>query len=199
MGKRKNHKPKNNNDKISKKKRKTQRKNKQKKESKIMFRGINGEKYDKDGNKQEISSDEEDKENNEIFTYVENFFGRIKACNKTIKAKEYLNNFKEDKKNWKFNKSNQIFILKYILYYEVFEDEYFKIFLDYIKNMYKETKEKFIKQCEEYINKYKDINKDEDNMEFTIRNHNLKFINLFNKNTFYSKFNKRCVEIIENN
>lgn len=81
MGKRKNHKPKNN-DKISKKKRKTQRKNKQKKESKIMFRGINGEKYDKDGNKQEISSDEEDKENNEIFTYVENFFGRIKACNK---------------------------------------------------------------------------------------------------------------------
>lgn len=65
--------------------------------------------------------------------------------------------------------------------------------------MYKETKEKFIKQCEEYINKYKDINKDENNMEFSIRNHNLKFINLFNKNTFYSKFNKRCVEIIENN
>ena len=105
MGKRKNHKPKNN-DKISKKKRKTQRKNKQKKESKIMFRGINGEKYDKDGNKQEISSDEEDKENNEIFTFFENFFGRIKACNKTIKAKKYLNNFKDDKKNLKINKNN---------------------------------------------------------------------------------------------
>jgi hypothetical protein len=196
MSKRKSHKPKNNNNKINKNKKKAQRKKKQKKDSKIFFRGLNGEKYDKDGNKQEISSDED---NDNIILYIENFFTKIKTSNKIIKAKEYLNNFKEDKNNWKFNKNNQIFILKYILYNEIFDNNYFKIFLDYIKNMFKETKEKFIKQCEDYINKYKDIKVDENNMEFNIGNHKLKFINIYNANNFYSNLIKRCVEIIENN
>ena len=38
----------------------------------------------------------------------------------------------------------QIFLLKYILYENIFESKYFDIFKEYILNLYKDTKANFI-------------------------------------------------------
>ena len=202
MGKRKSHKPNNNsvnNKRKRKRKNKKNKKNKNKdKKNKIVFHGINGEKYNEEGEKNDLSDEEEEEINdNEINLFVETFLNRIKNNSKTQKAKEYLNNFK--KKKWKFNKNIQIFILKYILFNEVFENEYFEIFKEYIVNMFKDTKNKFIKNCENYINLYKDAVKDETKMTFKLGKRELKFGDIERKNSFFTSFNNRCVEIIENN
>ena len=202
MGKRKSHKPKvitNSNKRKQKRKNKKKNKNKNKdKKEKTIFHGVNGEKYNEEGEKNDIS-DEEDEEidNNEVNLFAETYLNRIKNIGKTQKAKEYLNNFK--KKKWKFNKNIQNFILKYILFIEVFENEFFEIFKEYIINMFKDTKNNFIKNCENYINLYKDANKEENRMTFKIGKKELKFGDIERKNTFFSSFNKRCMDIIENN
>ena len=204
MGKRKSHKPNvstNNNKRKQKRKNKKKNKNKNKdknKKEKTIFHGVNGEKYNEEGEKNDISDDDDDEiDNNEVNLFVETYLNRIKNISKTQKAKEYLNNFK--KKKWKFNKNIQNFILKYILFIEVFENEFFDIFKEYIVNMFKDTKNKFIKNCENYINLYKDANKDENKMKFKIGKRELKFGDIERKNNFFFSFNKRCMDIIENN
>ena len=186
---------------------KKRRKNKKKKKShnkpkdtkkKSMFMGLNGVQYDEEGNEKENIDDSEEENNGEIISpFMNDYLSHIKASNKTIKAKKYLDDFKN--KKWKFNKNMQIFLLKYILYENIFEKEYFDIFKDYMINMYKDTKSNFVKKCQEYIDIIKNCNEDEANLNFKIDSHELKFQNIEIKKLFLFNLNKRCVDIYENN
>ena len=186
---------------------KKRRKNKKKKKShnkskdtkkKSMFMGLNGVQYDEEGNEKENIDDSEEENNGEIISpFLNDYLSHIKASNKTIKAKKYLDDFKN--KKWKFNKNMQIFLLKYILYENIFESKYFDIFKEYIINMYKDTKANFIKKCQENIDLIKNCNEDEGNLNFKIDSHDLKFQNIENKKLFLFNLNKRCVDIYENN
>ena len=93
----------------------------------------------------------------------------------------------------------QIQLLKYILYDQIFEKEYFEIFQQYLINMFKTTKNSFIKKCEDNIEIIKKSNEDEGNLNFKIDSHELKFQNIENKKLFLLNLNKRCTDIIENN
>ena len=181
-----------------KKKNKKSKNKGQSEQKKTMFRGINGTEYDEEGNEKENIDDSED-ENNKEFTspFLNDYLTHIKSSNKINKAKKYLEDFHN--KKWKFNKILQIQILKYILYENVFEAKYFEIFQEYIVNMFKATKNTFIKKCEEYIDVIKKSNEDEGNLNFKIDSHSLKFQNIENKKSFLFNLNKRCTDIIENN
>ena len=188
------------NKKNKKKKKKSKNKNKKKTDSnkKTMFRGLNGTEYDENGNEKENMDDSEDENNKEITSpFINDYLSHIKASNKTVKAKKYLEDFKS--KKWKFNKNMQIQLLKYILYESIFEDKYYEIFKEYLINMFKATKNSFIKKCEENIDEIKKSNEDEGNLNFKIDSHELKFQNIENKKLFLFHFNKRCTDIIENN
>jgi len=166
-----------------KKKNKKSKKNKQKDNpKKTMFKGLNGTEYDEEGNPKENISDSE--EGNDEFTslFINDYLAHIKVSNKTTKAKKYLEDFKS--KKWKFNKNMQIQLLKYILYDQIFEKEYFEIFQQYLVNMFKTTKNSFIKKCEDYIEIIKKSNEDEGNLNFKIDSHELKFQNIENKKLF---------------
>ena len=183
-----------------KKKKKKGRKNKSQKDTtkKTMFRGLNGVEYDEAGNEKENMDDSEDENGHEVLSpFLNDYLSHIKASTKTNKAKNYLEDFKN--KKWKFNKNMQIQLLKYILYENIYEDNYFDIFKEYIVNMFKATKNKFIKRCEEYIDIIKKANEDEANLNFKIDSHELKFQSLENKKQFLIGLNKRCTDIIENN
>ena len=183
------------------KKKKRKRKSKNKKQNdtkKAMFRGINGKEYDEEGNEKENIEDSEDENNNEIISpFLNDYLTHIKSSNKTNKAKQYLEDFHN--KKWKFNKNMQIHLLKYILYENIFEAKYFEMFQEYMVNMFKATKNNFIKKCEEYIDIIKKSNEDEGNLNFKIDSHELKFQNDENKKLFLFNLNKRCTDIIENN
>ena len=187
----------------SKKRRKNRKKKKSHNKSKdtkkkSMFMGLNGVQYDEEGNEKENIDDSEEENNGEIISpFLNDYLSHIKASNKTIKAKKYLDDFKN--KKWKFNKNMQIFLLKYILYENIFEKEYFDIFKDYMINMYKDTKSNFVKKCQEYIDIIKNCNEDEANLNFKIDSHELKFQNIESKKLFLFNLNKRCVDIYENN
>ena len=189
----------------NKKKTKKNRKNKksksksgEQKKNKSMFMGINGVQYDEEGNEKENIEDSEDENNGEFTSpFLNDYLSHIKVSNKASKAKKYLEDFKN--KKWKFNKNMQIFLLKYILYENIFENNYFDIFKEYIKNMYKNTKTNFIKKCQEYIDIIKNCNEDEGNLNFKVDTHELKFQNIENKKLFLFNLNKRCVDIYENN
>ena len=189
----------------SKKKKKKKNRNRKKhksvgeeKKKKSMFMGLNGVQYDEEGNEKENIDDSDDDNNGEFTSpFLNDYLSHIKASNKTSKAKKYLQDFKS--KKWKFNKNMQIFLLKYILYENIFEKEYFDIFKEYLINMYKDTKANFIKKCQEYIDIIKNSNEDEGNLNFKIDSHELKFQNIENKKAFLFNLNKRCVDIYENN
>ena len=189
----------------NKKKTKKNRKNKksksksgEQKKNKSMFMGINGVQYDEEGNEKENIEDSEDENNGEFTSpFLNDYLSHIKVSNKASKAKKYLEDFKN--KKWKFNKNMQIFLLKYILYENIFENNYFDIFKEYIINMYKDTKTNFIKKCQEYIDIIKNCNEDEGNLNFKVDTHELKFQNIENKKLFLFNLNKRCVDIYENN
>ena len=183
------------------KKKKRKRKSKNKKQNdtkKTMFRGINGTEYDEEGNEKENIEDSEDENNKEIVSpFLNDYLTHIKSSNKINKAKQYLEDFHN--KKWKFNKNMQIHLLKYILYENIFEAKYFEMFQEYMVNMFKATKNNFIKKCEEYIDIIKKSNEDEGNLNFKIDSHELKFQNDENKKLFLFNLNKRCTDIIENN
>ena len=65
--------------------------------------------------------------------------------------------------------------------------------------MFKDTKNSFIKKCEQYIDIIKKSNEDAENLNFKIDSHELKFSNIENKKVFLFNLNKRCVDIIESN
>ena len=183
------------------KKKKRKRKSKTKNQNdtkKTIFRGINGKEYDEEGNEKENIEDSEDENNKEIISpFLNDYLTHIKSSNKISKAKLYLEDFHN--KKWKFNKNMQIQLLKYILYENIFEPKYFEIFQEYMVNMFKATKNSFIKKCEEYIDVIKKSNEDEGNLNFKIDSHELKFQNDENKKLFLFNLNKRCTDIIENN
>ena len=129
--------------------------------------------------------------------FLNDYLSHIRASNKTVKAKKYLEDFKN--KKWKFNKNMQIHLLKYILYENIFDKEYFDIFKEYMINMYKDTKTNFLKKCQEYIDTIKNCNEDEANLNFKIDSRELKFQNIENKKLILYNLNKRCIDIIENN
>ena len=179
-----------------KKKKKGKRKN-QNDIKKTMFRGINGVEYDQEGNERENNDYSEDENNKEIVSpFLNDYLSHIKASNKINKSKKYLEEFKS--KKWKFNKNMQIQLLKYILYEGIYEIKYFEIFKEYLVNMFKVTKNNFIKKCQEYIDSIKISNEDEGNLNFKIDTHELKFQNIENKKQFLFNLNKRCTDIIEN-
>ena len=170
-------------------------KKKKSKNNKVVFHGYNGNKYDAEGKEQDISDDENGDET--FCVFVSHYLRKMKTSKKTEKAKEYLQNFQN--KNWKFNKNNQNFILKFILYEKIFPNEYFEIFKSYLVNMHKGTKDKFIKQCEEFIKVYnEDINKDE-KLNLNINGHDLKFSDIEKKKEILNSRHNRCVTLIENN
>ena len=183
------------------KKKKRKRKSKNKKQNdtkKTMFRGINGTEYDEEGNEKENIEDSEDENNKEIVSpFLNDYLTHIKSSNKINKAKQYLEDFHN--KKWKFNKNMQIQLLKYILYENIFEVKYFEMFKEYMVNMFKATKNNFIKKCEDFIDIIKKSNEDEGNLNFKIDSHELKFQNDENKKLFLFNLNKRCTDIIENN
>ena len=189
------------NQKKKNKKKKRKRKSKNKKQDdtkKTMFRGINGTEYDAEGNEKEIIDDSEEENNNEFTSqFLNDYLTHIKASNKTNKAKNYLEDFHN--KKWKFNKNMQIQLLKYILYENIFEEKYFDMFKEYMVNMFKATKNSFIKKCEEFIEVIKKSNEEEGNLNFKIDSHELKFQNTERKKLFLFNLNKRCTDIIENN
>lgn len=181
------------------KKKKKKPTNKEKR--KISYRGFDGKKYDESGKEREdfMSDDEEGgqggDDGNVSYTYVKSYLRKIKTSNKTVKAKEYLQNFKN--KNWKFNKNNQIYLLKYILFEMVFPKEYFDIFIEYLVDMYPETKKKFIEKCGENIKLYNEDMANEKKMTFKIDDKELKYDDLEYKHQFLKGFHDRCVTIIE--
>ena len=182
----------------NKKKKKSNKKSGEQKKNKSMFMGLNGVQYDEDGNEKENIDDSEDNNNGEFTSpFLNDYLSHIKASNKTSKAKKYLEDFKN--KKWKFNKNMQIHLLKYILYENIFDKEYFDIFKEYMVNMYKDTKTNFLKKCQEYIDTIKNCNEDEANLNFKIDSHELKFQNIENKKLILYNLNKRCIDIIENN
>ena len=182
----------------NRKKKKSKNKSGEQKKNKSMFMGLNGVQYDEEGNEKENIDDSEDEKNGEFTSpFINDYLSHIKVSNKASKAKQYLDDFKN--KKWKFNKNMQIFLLKYILYENIFESKYFDIFKEYIINMYKDTKANFIKKCQENIDLIKNCNEDEGNLNFKIDSHDLKFQNIENKKLFLFNLNKRCVDIIESN
>ena len=182
----------------NKKKKKSNKKSGDQKKNKSMFMGLNGVQYDEEGNEKENIDDSEDNNNGEFTSpFLNDYLSHIKASNKTSKAKKYLEDFKN--KKWKFNKNMQIQLLKYILYENIFDKEYFDIFKEYMINMYKDTKTNFLKKCQEYIDTIKNCNEDEANLNFKIDSHELKFQNIENKKLILYNLNKRCIDIIENN
>ena len=189
----------------NKKKRKKNRKNKKSKKkskeqnkNKSMFMGLNGVQYDEEGKEKENIEDSEDENNGEFASpFLNDYLNHIKVSNKTLKAKKYLEDFKN--KKWKFNKNMQIHLLKYILYENIFDKDDFEIFKEYMINMYKDTKSNFIKKCQECIDIVKNSSEDEANLNFKIDSHELKFSNIENKKVFLFNLNKRCVDIIESN
>ena len=182
----------------NRKKKKSKNKSGEQKKNKSMFMGLNGVQYDEEGNEKENIDDSEDENNGEFTSpFINDYLSHIKVSNKASKAKQYLDDFKN--KKWKFNKNMQIFLLKYILYENIFESKYFDIFKEYIINMYKDTKANFIKKCQEYIDIIKNCSEDEGNLNFKIDSHDLKFQNIENKKLFLFNLNKRCVDIYENN
>ena len=182
----------------NRKKNKSKNKSKEQKKNKSMFMGLNGVQYDEEGNEKENIDDSEDDNNGEFTSpFLNDYLSHIKVSNKALKAKKYLENFKN--KKWKFNKNIQIFLLKYILFENIFENNYFDIFKDYIINMFKDTKANFIKKCQEYIDIIKKCNEEEGNLNFKIDSHTLKFQNIESKKLFLFNLNKRCVDIYENN
>ena len=193
----------NDNNLISKKrKRKNSKKNKPKKQknkekNKVVFKGINGIEYDEEGKEKENLEDSESENNEVLSPFVIDYLEHIKASSKANKAKKYLEDFKN--KKWKFNKMMQIFLLKFILYENVFEKKYFDIFLEYIVNMFNVTKNSFIKKCEELIELIKKSNENEADLNFKIGSHELKFNGIDVKKKFLISLNKRCTDIIENN
>ena len=182
----------------NRKKKKSKNKSGEQKKNKSMFMGLNGVQYDEEGNEKENIDDREDENNGEFTSpFINDYLSHIKVSNKASKAKQYLDDFKN--KKWKFNKNMQIFLLKYILYENIFESKYFDIFKEYVINMYKDTKANFIKKCQENIDLIKNCNEDEGNLNFKIDSHDLKFQNIENKKLFLFNLNKRCVDIYENN
>ena len=182
----------------NRKKKKSKNKSGEQKKNKSMFMGLNGVQYDEEGNEKENIDDSEDEKNGEFTSpFINDYLSHIKVSNKASKAKQYLDDFKN--KKWKFNKNMQIFLLKYILYENIFESKYFDIFKEYIINLYKDTKANFIKKCQEYIDIIKKCNEEEGNLNFKIDSHELKFQNIENKKVFLFNLNKRCVDIYENN
>ena len=182
----------------NKKKKKSNKKTGEQKKNKSMFMGLNGVQYDEEGKEKENISDSEEENNGEFTSpFLNDYLSHIRASNKTAKAKKYLEDFKS--KKWKFNKNMQIYLLKYVLYENIFEKEYFDIFKEYIINMYKDTKANFMKKCQEYIDIVKNFSEDEANLNYKIDSHDLKFSNIENKKTFLFNLNKRCIDIIENN
>ena len=182
----------------NRKKKKSKNKSGEQKKNKSMFMGLNGVQYDEEGNEKENIDDSEDENNGEFTSpFINDYLSHIKVSNKASKAKQYLDDFKN--KKWKFNKNMQIFLLKYILYENIFESKYFDIFKEYIINMYKDTKANFIKKCQEYIDIIKNFSEDEANLNFKIDSHSLKFQNIENKKLFLYNLNKRCIDIYENN
>ena len=182
----------------NRKKKKSKNKSGEQKKNKSMFMGLNGVQYDEEGNEKENIDDSEDENNGEFTSpFINDYLSHIKVSNKASKAKQYLDDFKN--KKWKFNKNMQIFLLKYILYENIFEKEYFDIFKDYMINMYKDTKSNFIKKCQEWIDVVKNSSEDEANLNFKIDSHELKFSNIENKKVFLFNLNKRCIDIIESN
>ena len=182
----------------NKKKKKSNKKIGGQKKNKSMFMGLNGVQYDEEGKEKENISESEEENNGEFTSpFLNDYLSHLRASNKTSKAKKYLEDFKN--KKWKFNKNMQIYLLKYILYENIFDKEYFDIFKEYIINMYKDTKANFIKKCQEYIDIIKNFSEDEANLNFKIDSHDLKFSNIENKKTFLFNLNKRCIDIIENN
>ena len=182
----------------NRKKKKSKNKSGEQKKNKSMFMGLNGVQYDEEGNEKENIDDSEDEKNGEFTSpFINDYLSHIKVSNKASKAKQYLDDFKN--KKWKFNKNMQIFLLKYILYENIFESKYFDIFKEYIINMYKDTKANFIKKCQENIDLIKNCNEDEGNLNFKIDSHSLKFQNIENKKLFLYNLNKRCIDIYENN
>ena len=162
----------------NRKKKKSKNKSGEQKKNKSMFMGLNGVQYDEEGNEKENIDDSEDEKNGEFTSpFINDYLSHIKVSNKASKAKQYLDDFKN--KKWKFNKNMQIFLLKYILYENIFESKYFDIFKEYIINMYKDTKANFIKKCQENIDLIKNCNEDEGNLNFKIDSHDLKFHKLF--------------------
>ena len=181
-----------------KKKNKSNKKSDAQKKNKSMFMGLNGVQYDEEGNEKENIDDSEEENNGEFTSpFLNDYLSHIKASNKTAKAKKYLENFKN--KKWKFNKNMQIHLLKYILYENIFDKDDFEIFKEYMINMYKDTKSNFIKKCQECIDIVKNSSEDEDNLNFKIDSHELKFQNIENKKLILYNLNKRCIDIIENN
>ena len=182
----------------NRKKKKSKNKSGEQKKNKSMFMGLNGVQYDEEGNEKENIDDSEDENNGEFTSpFINDYLSHIKVSNKASKAKQYLDDFKN--KKWKFNKNMQIFLLKYLLYENIFESKYFDIFKEYIINMYKDTKSNFIKKCQENIDLIKNCNEDEGNLNFKIDSHSLKFQNIENKKLFLYNLNKRCIDIYENN
>ena len=182
----------------NKKKKKSNKKSGDQNKNKSMFMGLNGVQYDEEGNEKENIDDSEDNNNGEFTSpFLNDYLSHIKASNKTSKAKKYLEDFKN--KKWKFNKNMQIHLLKYILYENIFDKEYFDIFKEYMINMYKDTKTNFLKKCQEYIDTIKNCNEDEANLNFKLDSHELKFQNIENKKLILYNLNKRCIDIIENN
>ena len=182
----------------NRKKKKSKNKSGEQKKNKSMFMGLNGVQYDEEGNEKENIDDSEGENNGEFTSpFINDYLSHIKVSNKASKAKQYLDDFKN--KKWKFNKNMQIFLLKYILYENIFESKYFDIFKEYIINMYKDTKSNFIKKCQENIDLIKNCKEDEGNLNYKIDSHDLKFQNIENKKLFLFNLNKRCVDIYENN
>ena len=180
---------------MGKRKYKPSKRKKKQNKNKVVFHGYNGNKYDAEGKEQDVSDDEGGEET--FCVYVSHYIRRMKTSSKTEKAKEYLQNFKN--KNWKFNKNNQNFILKFILYDKIFPKEYFEIFKEYLVNMHKETKAKFIKSCEDFVQKYKEDIDNAEKLNTMINGHDLKFSDVEKKKEFLNAVHNRCVTLIENN
>jgi hypothetical protein len=124
---------------------------------------------------------------------IEEFLDRVKNSRKCIKAKEYLDNFVNDKENWKFNKMVQVFILNYICVKGVFGKEYFNIFKSYLQKMNVKTKAEFIEKCTKNLQSY------QDGTLSVALNSELTFKDTEQGDKMKETLHKRCVYIIENN
>lgn len=87
--------------------------------------------------------------------------------------------------------------MQFIIYEELFGKEYLNIFKSYLKNMFAETKNKFIKQIEELVTVSKDDLANAGTMAFKMNGRELKYADAEHKEDFLTKIHKRCVELIE--
>ena len=69
-----------------------------------------------------------------------------------VEAREYLRCWKEDKTNWKFNKTRQTWLLKNLFLPEALNDETFGIALEYLRPLKGNAREETIKQAEAKVN-----------------------------------------------